>query len=253
MPAIYVNGDSHSSQSFYKNKNIITSSEILANQLDCNYYNHAEPGSSNQRIIRTTIEQLPNLNPLDTIIIIGWSSFERTEWYWKNQWYQISGQTDQILDPALRKAWQQYSSNHAQNSPLKIMWREYIDAFWSESREAWRRMADQHNNIWVFYQLLKNLGYKFIFYQACKTFFFDGYSQQDMPLQLPWVAGTWAHNPYVKISNDGCRIIESFSHFCEEQQFSVIDDSGHYGQDAHIKWSEHIKPKVIKLLDELHK
>jgi hypothetical protein len=248
MPTIYVNGDSHSSQSFYNHKNIITASKILADQLKCNYYNQAEPGSSNQRIIRTTIEQLSNLNPQNSIIIIGWSSFERTERFWDGQWYQISGQTDQSIDPALRTLWQKYSFEQAQDSPLKIMWREYIDSFWSESNEACRRMADQHNNIWIFYQLLKNLGYKFIFYQACKTFFFDGYPQQDMPLQLPWAAETWAHNPYVKTTPDNQRIIESFSHFSIEQQCNFIDDLGHFGQDAHNKWAEHLRPRVKQLL-----
>lgn len=231
MITMYVNGDSHTAQVYGDSG--ITALELLAQKYQCNYINHALPGSSNQRIIRTTIEQLPNLDPKSTLIVIGWSSFERTEWYYNDQWYQICGTVNSNIDPEIR-----------------ILWQQHLNSWWmDDNHECWRRQADQHHSIWLFHNLLKQLGYSMLFYQGCKTFFFDGCPQQDQNFQLPWQDSVWVHNPYVHVTPDNERYIEGFSYYVERQGYQHTDDQGHFGQDAHQSWAKYLDPHVKKQLD----
>ena len=165
MLSVFVNGDSHTATVY--GDRAPTATQLLAEKYQCNYTNTALPGGSNQRIIRTTLDQLPELDPGSTLIIIGWSSFERTEWFFQDQWHQICGDTAYSIDPL-----------------LKELWSQHIDSWWcDDNHECWRRQADQHNAIWIFHRLLHSLGYQFLFYQGCKTFFFDGCPQQDEPFR----------------------------------------------------------------------
>lgn len=236
MLTLFVNGDSHTSQ-VYGTTTGHTSTELLAKKYQCKYKNIALPGGSNQRIIRTTLEHLPQLDPKTTLIIIGWSSFERTEWFYKNAWHQVCGDVGYNVD-----------------EELKSLHRQHIDSWWADdNHECWRRQADQHHAIWTFHQLLDQLGYTFLFYQGCRTFFFDGCPQQDQEFQIPWIENTWVHNPYVTLLKNGDRYIESFSHYAERNGFQYADDRAHYGIDAHVKWAEYLDPFVIQKLNQLNK
>jgi hypothetical protein len=231
MITMYVNGDSHTAQVYGEEG--VTATELLAKKYHCNYINDALPGGSNQRIIRTTIEKLPLLDPANTLIVIGWSSFERTEWYYNDQWHQICGDVYYKVDLELKDLWKQHLDS----------WRADNDNEW------WRRQADQHNSIWVFHNLLKQLGYQTLFYQGCRTTFFDGCSQQDQNFRLPWHINVWVHNPYVFVTPENDRYTESFSHHVESQGFSYADDRAHYGQDAHNCWADYLEPHVKTKLD----
>jgi len=228
---MYVNGDSHTAQVYSKDG--VTATRLLADKYHFNYINDALPGGSNQRIIRTTLERLPTLNPASTLIVIGWSSFERTEWYYNNQWHQICGDSHYNID-----------------SDLQVLWQQHLDSWWTDdNHECWRRQADQHNSIWVFHNLLKQLGYSMLFYQGCRTFFFDGCPQQDQNFELPWHNGVWVHDPYVQVDADNQRHIESFSHYVEGQGCQPTDNRAHFGQDAHNYWADYLEPYIKKYLD----
>jgi hypothetical protein len=97
--------------------------------------------------------------------------------------------------------------------------------------------------------LLKHLGYQTLFYQGCRTFFFDGCPQQDQNFQLPWNDGVWVHNPYVHVTSDNDRHIESFSHYVESKGVSYTDDRAHYGKIAHECWADYLDPYVKTKLD----
>jgi hypothetical protein len=233
MLSIFVNGDSHTAQVY--GSLAPTATQILAEKYHCTYTNIALPGGSNQRIIRTTQEQLTSLDPKTTLIIIGWSSFERTEWFFQDQWHKISG------DPA-----------YEIDKQLQELWHQHIDSWWNDdNHECWRRQADQHHAIWVFHRLLHDLGYEFVFYQGCKTFFFDGCPQQDQPFRLPWIPDIWAHDPYVQVSQDNERVIESFSHYAENLGYRHTDDRAHFGADAHEAWADYLDKLVQSKLHRL--
>jgi hypothetical protein len=231
MITMYVNGDSHTAGVYGEDG--VTATELLAKKYHCNYINDALPGGSNQRIIRTTLDRLPTLDPATTLIVIGWSSFERTEWYYNNQWHQICGDVNYHVDPELND-----------------LWKQHLNSWWEDdNHECWRRQADQHNSIWVFHNLLKQLGYRVLFYQGCRTFFFDGCPQQDQNFQLPWQDNVWVHNPYVFVTPENQRYIESFSHHVERRGHQHTDDRAHYGKDAHQCWADYLEPHVKTQLE----
>lgn len=234
MVKVFVNGDSHTAQVYGEGPGR-TATKILADRYGCDYENIALAGGSNQRIIRTTQERLKDLDPAETLIIIGWSSFERTEWYYRDHWHQICGDAAYRVDP-----------------DLADLWKQHIDSWWvDDNHEAWRRQEEQHVAIWTFHRLLSDLGYAHVFYQGCKTFFFDGCPQQDQPFTLPWPDGVWAHDPYVKLQEDNTRIIESFSHYVENRGCQHVDDRAHYGQDAHDLWAEYLDDRVSTVIRQL--
>lgn len=234
MIKLYVNGDSHTA-STYNFLNPHTATELLAQKYSLSYENQALGGGSNQRIIRTTIEKLPELDPKNTIIVIGWTSFERTEWFYQNKWHKISGDFEYAVD-----------------AELKNLAETHVNAWrLNEHKDNFRRMSEQHNAIWSFHCLLNNLGYKFLFYQGCNTFFFDGCPEQDLEFKLPWKNNIWVHNPYVHVDCNNQRIVENFSLFSEKNGCKHIDHRAHYGADAHQLWAEHLDPHLNKLLAEL--
>jgi hypothetical protein len=231
MITMYVNGDSHTAQVYGESG--ITATELLAKKYQCDYINHALPGGSNQRIIRTTLGQLPNLDPATTLIVIGWSSFERTEWFYNDEWHQICGDAEYPV-----------------SSELNTLWQQHINSWWTDdNHECWRRQADQHHAIWVFHNLLNQLGYHALFYQGCKTFFFDGCPQQDQNFRLPWHNTTWVHDPYVHVTAENVRRAESFSHYVESHGHTHTDHRAHYGQDAHQCWANYLDSYVKTKLD----
>jgi hypothetical protein len=234
MIKLYVNGDSHTA-STYDTNNPLTATEILAKKYNLDYENQALGGGSNQRIIRTTIEQLPQLDPKKTIIVIGWSSFERTEWFYKNKWHQICGDNNYLVDQEIKELSQIHN-----------------DTWWkNENKDNWRRITEQHNSIWVFHQLLTNLGYKFLFYQGCNTFFFDGCPEQDLEFKLPWIDGSWIHDPYVSLDRNNQRFIENFSEYSKNKGCQHIDHRAHYGPDAHQYWANYMDPFLNDIIKKL--
>jgi hypothetical protein len=223
MKTLYVNGDSHTANVYPAG---VTAAQHLAQHFNCSVINDALAGGSNQRIIRTTLERLPSLDPTDTVILIGWSSFERTEWYYSGQWHQICGDQWYQIIPDLQQVWQQHL----------LAW--HVNSHY----ENFRLMQEQHSAIWRFHNTLVQLGYHFCFYQGCDTFFFDGCPQQDQDFKLPWNSRTWIHDPYVQITADNSRLVENFSRWALSQGFSHSDDRAHFGQDAHTAWAKYLQP-----------
>lgn len=216
MKHLWINGDSHTAGTHSPSKVSNTFGQQLANHFGWNVTNIAEPGGSNQRIIRTTIENLPSLDPTDTFILIGWSSWERTEWYYNNQWYKICGDPGYNVPEFIKPRWQQ---NH------EYFQRHFVDR--TAEQEIWRCAKEQEHAIWTFHTLLKNLGYKFLFFLGCEYPFFQQ-EQDSENSRLPWTPGTWAHDPYQETG---------FSHHSRQQGFER-DCGWHYGQDAHDAWAQ---------------
>lgn len=236
--SLFVNGDSHTAQVY--NDVGPTATEILAQEFNLDYENIALPGGSNQRIIRTTLEKLDELDPSKTIIVIGWSSFERTEWLFQNQWHQICG------DPYYKVS-----------SALKQSWADHIQIWNTSDTERFTRTAEQHHAIWIFHKVLKKFGYKFLFYQGTKMAFFDGCLYRNQDFRLPWEKDTWVHDPYVRLLDDSRPIEESnmyresFSWYVESHGCKHTDDHAHYGHDAHEIWANYMKSHLHKKINEL--
>jgi hypothetical protein len=222
MKKLWVNGDSHTAGSYSPCNVEQPFAKQLAQALDLEYTNIALPGGSNNRIIRTTIESLPKLNPQETFILIGWSSWERTEWYWNNQWHAICGDPGYDMPEFAKSRWQQHADHYANQFDNTI-----------SDHDLWTKSKEQEHAIWVFHQLLHNLGYKFLFFLGCaNTFRWE--STQETSSQLPWLPGTWAHDPYQPTG---------FSEFCEARGHEK-DARWHYGPAAHNDYANYLIAQV---------
>lgn len=218
MKRIWVNGDSHTYGSYGNTPQDRVDNPFprqIADTLNLEYTNIALPGGSNQRIIRTTIEELPFLKPKEDFILIGWTSWERTEWFLNNDWKQICG------------------------DPGYTVPEFYKDKFKKDDiyEELWRCSKEQEHSIWVLHKLLDNLGFHFLFYLGC-AHSFHWEKDQNNDSRLEWKSNCWAHDPYAE---------EGFSYHSEAQGYQK-DLLWHYNQDAHNEYTRVLLPKVKKLL-----
>jgi len=220
MKHLWVNGDSHTAGAHAHDDIVDTFAKQLADHYNIGHTNIAVAGGSNQRIIRTTIEALPNLDPKDTFILIGWSSWERTEWYFDNQWHDICADPGYNVPEFIKQRWQENN---------EYFQKHFVDK--TAEQEIWRCAKEQEHAIWTFHKLLDNLGYKFLFFLGCEYPFFRQ-EQGSASSALPWLPGTWAHDPYTE---------SGFSHYSKQQGF-VRDDMWHYGQSAHDAWAQYLLP-----------
>jgi hypothetical protein len=226
MKTLWVNGDSHTAGSYSPVNVLNPFAKQIAQKFEFDYKNIAQPGGSNQRIIRTTIEALPELDPQETFILIGWSSWERTEWYWNNQWHAICGDPGYDMPEFAQARWQQHADHYANQFDNKI-----------SDHDLWTKSKEQEHAIWVFHQLLHNLGYKFLFFLGCANPF-RWESTEKTSSQLPWLPDTWAHDPYQPTG------FSDFSQSCGHQR----DKWWHYGQAAHNDYFAFLEPFLLSKL-----
>jgi len=140
---VYVNGDSHSAGAEALNLHAFAEDDGLywglgrkphpdnlkvsfgcniANELGAVFVCDAESASSNDRILRTTwdrlqgVQNMPNDRP--NLVIVGWSTWEREEWQYENQYYQVTASgTDDVPD-ALKNQYKEWVIE--QNDPVII-------------------------------------------------------------------------------------------------------------------------------------
>jgi hypothetical protein len=222
MKQLWVNGDSHTAGSYSPHPVSNPFAKHLAHRLNLQYTNLSLAGGSNQRIIRTTIESLPNLDSSETLLLIGWSSWERTEWYWNNEWHAICGDPGYTIPEFARARWQLHA-DHSKN--------QFTDKV--SDHDLWTKSKEQEHAIWAFHRLLQNLGYKFLFFIGCLNTF-RWQSTNESTSRLPWIPGTWAHDPYESTG---------FSKFCIDRGH-IEDDYGHFGQKAHDDWTDYLLPQL---------
>jgi hypothetical protein len=217
---LYVNGDSHTAGT-YKNyfsnlKECATA--LLAKKYDLKYLNQARAGGSNARIIRVSKQSLETMDPANTIVLVGWTTFERTEWFEDGTWHQICGQP-----------WYDVSNN------LKDRWREYIT--WSEDKANYHQLAvDWQTTIYDFHLWLKEHGFVHRFYHGHNCF------DIEEKYKISWPHGVWIEDsPYnYKLS---------FTRYSESLGFKP-DDYLHYDYEAHKEFADLLDQSVKEMIEE---
>jgi hypothetical protein len=170
---LYTNGDSHTAPDFgYVN--------IVAQEFDCDLVNQAQLGSSNASILRRTREYLEHTTP--DFIIIGWSTWEREEWYHNNRYYTVTASGTDSMPEELANKYKQWVTEQTPNLWIEksVEWHEHIYSFHLELEQrnirhlffncmyAFLRQKQMYNwnNAYVdpydkdysYYQYLKNKG-----------------------------------------------------------------------------------------------
>lgn len=216
---LYVNGDSHSAgaeavNSFaFANDDLqykylgrvphpdnlfVSYGNILAKNLSAELYCDAESASSNDRIIRTTRHYLKNNQP--DLIVIGWSTWEREEWLYEGQYWQINaGGVGDDWPDAIK---QQYKH-------------------WINNIDHQQKQREAEEKIWALHQELADIPH----------LLFNSYSALDSTEHRKW-----GHNylhPY-----DSNRTY--YHWLLDQGFGTVNPKSYHFGADAHLSWANYL-------------
>lgn len=122
----------------------------LARDLGMDLICDAESAASNDRILRTTrhwIDTNSNLLP-DTLMVIQWTTWEREEWWYKDQYYQVNASGADWVPEELQQRYRQF----------------VIDVDWAKKTQS------AHEQIWALHTQLQGLKIPHVFYNGYSTF-----------------------------------------------------------------------------------
>lgn len=174
----------------------------LANQLYAILQCDAQAGGSNARIIRTTREWLHAQDRVDDIfVVLQWSTWEREEWLYENQWWQVNASGIDHVPHGLEERYKKF----------------ILDVDWRTAREA------AHEEIWQFHQELKLNKVRHVMFNGNNHF--GGLPPRD-----------WGINyigPY-----DPAQTYDSVLRSCGFT--TVRPESWHFGADAHCFWGNYL-------------
>lgn len=225
---LYINGDSHSAGAeavvpfcFAEDdpwafpppdrrphpENVVASfGNVLADMLSWDVINNSESASSNDRIIRTTDEWLAN-NPAPSLILIGWSTWEREEWLHEGTYYQVNASGTDIVPEDLKDKYKQWIIKQSARS-------EEIS-------------LGAHEKIWEWHQKLLS--------KQIPHLFFNTYSYFDKVSEYDW--DDCYLTPYSKE--------ETYYFWLHEKGYRTVSpNSYHYGADAHQAWANFLKKRL---------
>ena len=224
MLTLYVNGDSHAAaaecvnpyswaiddelywglgrQPHPDNARVSFGCE-LANHLNAILELDAQSGGSNQRIMRTTRNWLDQQHRVDnTFVVIQWSTWERQEWFYQGEWWQVNASGIDHVPLELQEQYQEFV--------ISIDWRQATES--------------AHQVIWDFHQELSQQGIRHLFFNGNSHF---GSSRHRHNWGNSYIAPYDAAQTYTSVlKNNG------FS--------TVSPESWHFGADAHCFWAEHL-------------
>lgn len=224
---LYVNGDSHSAgaeavndycfaedDQLYKSLGRIPHPDNervsygcnLANELGAVFHCDAESASSNSRIIRTTKEYLKDFEP--DAIIIGWSTWEREEWFYNGIWWQVNAG----------------GVGHDWPDTIKDRYKDYI------LNLDWETATQQaHTQIYTLHEELMDLKIPHLFFNT-----YSNFGSQD---PKEW------DNCYIGPYDPKL----TYWQWLTDQGFQSRP-TYHFRADAHRKWAEFLLPHLQKLL-----
>ena len=221
---LYVNGDSHAAAAECVNTHAWASDDglywglgkqphpdnerasfgcELANWLNAILYLDAQAGCSNQRIIRTTRNWLDQQDRVDDVfVVIQWSTWERQEWFYEGEWWQVNASGIDHVPPELQDEYREFV--------IGIDWRQATET--------------AHKAIWDFHQELNIKGIRHLFFNGNSHF---GGSRHRHDWDHSYIA------PYDPT--------QTFDRVLRNRGFSTVKpDSWHFGPDAHCFWGEYL-------------
>lgn len=222
---LYVNGDSHTAAAEAVNQHAwamddgdlyhlgqrphpanldVSWGNQLAASLHVELYCDAQAGCSNARIMRTTRDWIvSNFDRLDrTLMVIQWSTWEREEWQWQGQYWQVNASgTDHVPAELIQR------------------YKDYIINI------NWTAAQDQaHNQIWQFHKELKAKNIQHVFFNGNSNF-------STQPNRFDW-DGCYMH-PY--------NAEETYDKVLKNKGFKTVNpQSWHFGPSAHSFWADYV-------------
>lgn len=127
-------------------------SQRLADLLGADLVCDAEPGGSNARILRLTREYLKSNRP--DFLVIGWSPFEREEWWHNGVAYQVTGGGVESVPAELAYKYKKWVIDNSDPCAINA------------------RTVASHQEIFVFHQELLELSIPHLFFNTFNSFEF---------------------------------------------------------------------------------
>lgn len=227
---IYINGDSHSAGAEIINDHCFAEDDRrftalgkrphpenipytfgykLANALNQPFWLDAESASSNDRIIRTTRKAITEtVNKQNMFIIIGWATFEREEWQYKDIYLQLSASGTDSVPEELKNDYREWVAQQTE---------QVLD----QKTKIW------HDRIYDFHLELQDQNIKHLFFNT--YLYFDNIENK-----VDW--NNQFIDPY---SQD-----ETYFYWCKNKQFKTRNNGYHYGADAHNEYFLYLLDKV---------
>jgi len=179
---IFINGDSYSAA----NNDSKVYGEFIADHFGIPLHNYAVPGSSNDRILRTSIEYLELIkkeyqNPL---VIVGWSFVSRVEiWEERDDLAILKKVLDQDLFPGTKFI----TLDYLLNSSAVTIEQKAIATY--DAYHHHKQMMDFYTNLYLFSHLLEFLKFDYLFFSAAdnRKFFASDYPSIEQYWQAKWV------------------------------------------------------------------
>lgn len=183
---------------------------IVGNALKLGVKNAAESASSNHRIRRTTLEWLDQQpSVLDVFVMIQWSTWEREEWKYKDQYLQITA-----------------SGTDSVPKKLQDRYREFV------ATVDWKQKTlEEHDEIWKFHQVLESRGIKHVFFNGNNHF---GRIAPDA--RYDW--GTSYLGAYDASITFNQWLLDNGHH-------TVAPESWHFGKSAHASWARFVLQYIV--------
>lgn len=224
---LYVNGDSHSAAGEATNNccfanddlqfqhlgrkphpdNLkVSYANLLSIDLDARLDIDAESASSNDRIIRSTQTYLKHQTP--DLIIIGWSTWEREEWLFDDNHWQVNA-------GGIGKDW-----------PVPLQ-KRYTN--WISSIDHQQKEYESHEKIWQLHKELIDIPH----------LFFNSYLRFNLIDQYNW------GDNYISPYNES---FTYYYWLANNGYLTVNSNSYHYGALAHQAWANFLFPYLTKLL-----
>jgi len=254
---LYANGDSHLAATYkypgdehpILDQYEMSFAGLLAKRHGLDYINESVAGCSNNRIIRTSKEFLKDKDPENTLVLIGWSTFERTEWYIDGVWHQICGESmyeynfrEELHPPGFDKEF--WSKNGDAWKTLSYMWNTYRSRI-MESDEPNSQISNC-NTLYV----SRSLEFKYYIREFSEWLTDRGFRHMFMHLDGQFWGGelfendcnnaVWLYNnPYD----------ENISFTCKSKSLNHKPDQHyHFSSEAHKDYANFIEQEFINKL-----
>ena len=224
---LYVNGDSHSAGAEAVNNHCfaeddpklwafgraphpdnlkVSWGQKLADRICATLHCDAESASSNQRIMRTLDNYLEHRTP--DLVIIGWSTWEREEWFHDGKWYQVNA-------GGLGHDWPDDIKERYKKWIIDLNYKVHLN-------KAHRAIHNLHLR-------LTSLG--------INHYFFTCYEPFANVAELNW------NKCYLDPYNPDM----TYFNWCKSHGFKTVrPDSYHFGADAHGAWAEFLYTKLVE-------
>ena len=176
----------------------------LANQLGAVLVCDARAGCSNDRIIRTTQSWIEKNQSVlnDTFLVLQWTTWEREEWLYNNEYYQVGASGTDSVAPALQEKYRHY----------------IVGLDWSE------KIRQAHDQIWRFHLELVEQNIRHVMFNGNTDF-------EQSQNRMDW------NNTYIKPYDPAC----TYDHVLRNNGFQTVNPaSWHFGADAHCFWANYL-------------